>query len=103
MSGVPVSIFAYGPTGSGKTFTILGDFEGYDHNHSNNITKKSGIIPRTFHFIFEKLKEHELVRKSKITVELSCLEIYNEDLYDLLEPSNTDNIKLIHVNKKMVI
>lgn len=100
-----MSIFAYGPTGSGKTYTILGDTETKTPESGLAVTLKpsSGIIARTFDFIFKNLKEHELVRKCRILVSLSCLEIYNEDLFDLCDLQNSKNLKLVQHNKKHVV
>lgn len=42
----------------------------------------AGIIPRTLHQIFEKLSENG----TEFSVKVSLLEIYNEELFDLLSP-----------------
>lgn len=44
----------------------------------------AGIIPRTLHQIFEKLSENG----TEFSVKVSLLEIYNEELFDLLSPSD---------------
>ncbi|KFV57010.1 Kinesin-like KIF11, partial [Tyto alba] len=44
----------------------------------------AGIIPRTMHQIFEKLKE----TGTEFSVKVSLLEIYNEELFDLLSPTS---------------
>ena len=66
------TIFAYGQTGSGKTFTITGGAERYADR---------GIIPRTLSYIFTHIREHT---SSKFKVNISYLEIYNGNGYDLL-------------------
>lgn len=43
----------------------------------------AGIIPRTLHQIFEKLASNG----TEFSVKVSLLEIYNEELFDLLNPS----------------
>lgn len=43
----------------------------------------AGIIPRTLHQIFEKLSSNG----TEFSVKVSLLEIYNEELFDLLSPS----------------
>jgi hypothetical protein len=105
MTGVSVSIFAYGPTGSGKTFTVLGDVDNQatQVDHLLSIRNTSGIIPRTFDFVFNNIREHELVRKCKIFVNLSCLEIYNEELFDLCDPSNSKNLRIVQLNKRHIV
>lgn len=73
IDGYNVCIFAYGQTGSGKTYTMEGDESG----------KKVGIIPRTIQKIFEET--HSLSEKGwKYKLEASFLEIYNEEIRDLL-------------------
>ena len=80
LDGDNVCIFAYGATGSGKTFTMQGPIY-----NSNEITEFSGILPRSAEFIL-----NEFARKIKIengknaSIELSACEIYNENVYDLL-------------------
>lgn len=43
----------------------------------------AGIIPRTLHQIFDKLSDNN----AEFSVKVSLLEIYNEELFDLLSPS----------------
>lgn len=52
----------------------------------------AGIIPRTLHQIFEKLSENG----TEFSVKVSLLEIYNEELFDLLSPSEdvTERLQL---------
>ena len=68
------TIFAYGPTGSGKTFTISGSSSNFNYR---------GIIPRSITRLFQ-----ELGAKSDFDtkVSISYLEIYNEIIFDLLSP-----------------
>uniref|UniRef100_A0A667WND6 Kinesin motor domain-containing protein n=1 Tax=Myripristis murdjan TaxID=586833 RepID=A0A667WND6_9TELE len=65
------TIFAYGQTGSGKSFTMQGV--------SEPATQK-GVIPRAFEHIFESIQ----VENTKFLVRASYLEIYNEEIRDLL-------------------
>lgn len=77
IKGYNSTIFAYGQTGSGKTYTVKGDVH------------RPGIVPRVFHFIFNC--------GSVDSVQMSMLEIYNEQLIDLLSneyangPGSTSN------------
>ncbi|KAJ3060752.1 kinesin motor protein cin8, partial [Podochytrium sp. JEL0797] len=50
LMGYNCTIFAYGQTGTGKTYTMEGDLEA-------NQGKHAGIIPRTLYRLFEKLNE----------------------------------------------
>jgi len=76
-NGVNATIFAYGMTGSGKTYTINGS-DGID---------SLGIIPQAIRTILEKV---ETASKDLIsTVTASYLEIYQEKIYDLLVPERS--------------
>ena len=72
LEGINGTIFAYGQTASGKTFTMHGDQE----NH--------GVIPYTVHEMFrimDSRPDHEYL------MSVSYLEIYNENMIDLLSSS----------------
>ncbi|XP_065106462.1 uncharacterized protein [Paramisgurnus dabryanus] len=71
IDGFNVCIFAYGHTGSGKTFTMVGDKD----------RRNPGIIPRTFTKIFEIIQENE--SKFEFKVSAYMLELYNDRLQDL--------------------
>ncbi|XP_050966856.1 uncharacterized protein si:dkey-96l17.6 isoform X2 [Labeo rohita] len=71
IDGFNVCIFAYGHTGSGKTFTMVGDRD----------RRNPGIIPRTFTKIFEIIHDNE--SKFEFKVSAYMLELYNDRLQDL--------------------
>ncbi|KAI8619445.1 P-loop containing nucleoside triphosphate hydrolase protein [Chytriomyces sp. MP71] len=73
LMGYNCTIFAYGETGTGKTYTMEGDLESCNGRHA-------GIIPRTLFKLFEKLEKDD----SEYSVQVSCIELYNEELRDLL-------------------
>lgn len=74
LDGYNATVFAYGATGCGKTHTISGN------------PQAPGIIFLTMKELFERIAE---IRDTKLVdVSLSYLEIYNETIRDLLEPSN---------------
>jgi hypothetical protein len=84
MSGYATTIFAFGQTGSGKTFTITGPTE------TSPSPETVGIIPRALSHLFEELVKQKASGKfSDIRVQASYLEIYNENVLDLLNPQNT--------------
>jgi hypothetical protein len=80
MDGENVSIFAYGATGSGKTYTMQGPV----FDTISLLNETSGILPRTADFIF-----NEMIRLNKMNItfklSISALEIYNDNIYDLLD------------------
>lgn len=75
LDGFNSTIFAYGQTGSGKTFTLTGGTEKYSDR---------GIIPRSISMLFNEFRNRTDVQ---FKVYISYLEIYNEQGYDLLDPS----------------
>ncbi|XP_020858326.1 kinesin-like protein KIF19 [Phascolarctos cinereus] len=73
ISGYNATVFAYGPTGCGKTYTMLGT----DH--------EPGIYVRTLNDLFCAIEETS--NDMEYEVSMSYLEIYNEMIRDLLNPS----------------
>ncbi|XP_048014234.1 kinesin-like protein KIF15-A isoform X1 [Megalobrama amblycephala] len=86
MNGYNGTIFAYGQTGSGKTFTMLGPSEL--DNFSDELR---GVIPRSFEYLFF-LINREVERSGgmkSFLCKCSFIEIYNEQIYDLLDSVST--------------
>jgi kinesin family protein 11 len=81
--GYNCTVFAYGQTGTGKTFTMEGE-RSPNEAYTWEEDPLAGIIPRTLHQIFEKLTDSG----TEFSVKVSLLEIYNEELFDLLNPSS---------------
>ncbi|XP_072413832.1 kinesin-like protein KIF11 [Chiloscyllium punctatum] len=79
--GYNCTIFAYGQTGTGKTFTMEGE-RSQKEQYTWEEDPLAGIIPRTLHQIFERLAS----QGAEFSVKVSLLEIYNEELFDLLSP-----------------
>lgn len=77
MDGYNVCLFAYGITGSGKTFTV----EGGDDSRDD--PKKQGLVFRTMKEIF-RIAYGERAGAYETTIKLQLLELYNEDFRDLL-------------------
>ncbi|KAF2679363.1 kinesin-domain-containing protein [Lentithecium fluviatile CBS 122367] len=75
-------IFAYGQTGSGKSYSMMGYGQEY------------GIIPKICQDMFEKIAEMQADKNLSCTVEVSYLEIYNERVRDLLNPSTKGNLRV---------
>nr|XP_019940782.1 PREDICTED: kinesin-like protein KIF15 [Paralichthys olivaceus] len=94
-NGYNGTIFAYGQTGSGKTFTMLGPSE-----LDNFTDEHRGVIPRSFEYLFFLInREAERPAQSKsFLCKCSFIEIYNEQIYDLLDTASAslflrENIK----------
>ncbi|KAJ2967116.1 hypothetical protein NQ176_g9824 [Zarea fungicola] len=76
-------IFAYGQTGSGKSYSMMG------------YGKEIGIIPMICQDMFTRINGIQADdATTKCTVEVSYLEIYNERVRDLLNPSTKGNLKV---------
>lgn len=75
VDGHKVCMFAYGQTGSGKTHTMIGD------------SVNRGLIPRAVEKLFASKKEIEQSFQGDVSVSIKVelLEIYNEEVYDLLD------------------
>ncbi|KAJ3079354.1 Kinesin- protein 12 [Quaeritorhiza haematococci] len=113
LEGYSTTIFAYGQTGSGKTFTITGPENEIGNIQSTNSNSKSqpqqkqplpakgrngpqgslpgiperaGIIPRALRYLFDQIRKRP---GEKFVVRAAYLEIYNEQVQDLLNPSST--------------
>ncbi len=78
LEGYNSTIFAYGQTGTGKTFTM----EGFTYSSSDT---QRGIIPRSIDEIFNYI-ESLSNSDTKFMVRASYLQIYNESISDLLKP-----------------
>ncbi|KAK9236347.1 P-loop containing nucleoside triphosphate hydrolase protein [Lipomyces kononenkoae] len=72
--GYHTCILAYGQTGAGKSYTMIGT-EG-----------EPGLIPRTCYDLFQRI-EKLTTTTTTFTVKISYFEIYNEHVYDLLLPT----------------
>ncbi|ESO93373.1 hypothetical protein LOTGIDRAFT_232780 [Lottia gigantea] len=88
LDGYNVCIMAYGQTGSGKTHTMLGSHSNDDYNPSETLHPDEGVIPRATRELFRLIEEKP---PGCHTIEVSVVEIYNNDIRDLL--SRGSNIK----------
>ena len=85
LDGYSVTIFAYGQTGSGKTYTIMGRDDAINDKILYN-NKYSGIMPKSINYIWSTVGK----RQQKYYIKVSFLEIYNEQINDLLNPTNSN-------------
>lgn len=101
IKGYNGTIFAYGQTGAGKTFTIQGaGFEEYASKSAEKYQMR-GILPRCFEFLFSSISEEIAKKKVQYLVKCSYLEIYQEQINDLLD-QNPRNLQLREDMKKGV-
>ncbi|XP_073486517.1 kinesin-like protein KIF15 [Aquarana catesbeiana] len=100
MTGYNGTIFAYGQTGSGKTFTMLGpsDSDNFTHN-------LRGVIPRSFEYLFFLInREREKAGDGKsFLCKCSFIEIYNEQIFDLLDTASAGLFLREHIKKGVFI
>jgi len=95
--GMHACVMAYGQTGAGKTFTMEGSDE------------QPGLIVRTAEHLFSRAADassmsakdevdggrHQAAAHPKVEISVSMIEIYQEQLYDLLNPSSIDGGRLL--------
>ncbi|XP_041502833.1 chromosome-associated kinesin KIF4 isoform X1 [Microtus oregoni] len=104
--GYNATVLAYGQTGSGKTYSMGGAYTA-EQEHESTI----GVIPRVIQLLFQ-----EINKKSdfEFTLKVSYLEIYNEEILDLLCPSREktqiniredpkEGIKIVGLTEKTVL
>ncbi|XP_077472145.1 kinesin-like protein KIF1A isoform X5 [Stigmatopora argus] len=82
--GYNVCIFAYGQTGAGKSYTMMGRQE----------TDQQGIIPLLCEDLFTKISDSNNDNSKSYSVEVSYMEIYCERVRDLLNPKNKGNLRV---------
>ncbi|KAL5218644.1 hypothetical protein ABZP36_019328 [Zizania latifolia] len=76
LEGYNCTVFAFGQTGTGKTYTM----EGEMRQKVGELPATAGVIPRAVRHIFDALE----ARKADFSMKVTFLELYNEDLTDLL-------------------
>ncbi|XP_044252923.1 kinesin-like protein unc-104 isoform X7 [Tribolium madens] len=81
--GYNVCIFAYGQTGAGKSYTMMGKQE----------EGQEGIIPQICKDLFNRIRTNDNP-DMKYSVEVSYMEIYCERVRDLLNPKNKGNLRV---------
>jgi hypothetical protein len=92
LDGYNCTVLAYGQTGTGKTYTMSGGQWTTDtpiavaeaQPDAQNIERaQKGVIPRAFDRLFARISEFSSAT-TIFTVKTSCLEVYNEKIFDLL-------------------
>lgn len=96
-AGYNVTILAYGQTGSGKTYTMGTNYDGEED-------ETMGVIPRAINDIFGRIEE--MADESEVTVSCSFMELYQENLYDLLSSKGSREERVVDIresNNQIVI
>ncbi|KAJ4374089.1 Kinesin- motor protein [Neocucurbitaria cava] len=91
LDGFNCTIFAYGQTGTGKTYTMTGDI-----SNVLPLPDAAGIIPRVLYALFSRLEADE----TENSVKCSFIELYNEELRDLLSSDDSVKLKIFEDNSK---
>jgi kinesin family protein 18/19 len=95
--GLNVTVFCYGATGAGKTHTMLGN----SRCDSAALHSDAGIIPNAVHEIFQILNAKNRIDELLLhewTISVSFMEVYNEQVFDLLTPTG----KVLQVREDQV-
>ncbi|KAL3939667.1 MAG: hypothetical protein SGBAC_005644 [Bacillariaceae sp.] len=97
LQGFNCTILAYGQTGSGKTFTMgTASSDSSESGNGGDIDEMDGIIPRAVADLFAAIARDEA---NTISVEMSFLEIYNEEARDLMSEGNTDTNPSLYIRE----
>lgn len=98
LPGYNVTILAYGQTGSGKTYSMG---TAYSNLHCESV--EAGVIPRAVSDIFNFINDSSDAYNFKVRV--SFLELYQEQLYDLLsdKPRDQSIIDIREENRVIVL
>ncbi|ODQ68462.1 kinesin-domain-containing protein [Nadsonia fulvescens var. elongata DSM 6958] len=87
LDGYNYTIFAYGQTGTGKTYTMTGDILSVGYG---DIPNNTGIIPRVLKDLFQKLNKFS----GEYSVKVSYIELYNEELKDLIGSDKSQKLRI---------
>lgn len=82
LEGYNGTIFAYGQTGTGKTYTMDGEKQG----------PHRGIVPRAFEHIFDYIAANQETKQFAVTV--TYVELYNDEVRDLLSKTPDQKLKV---------
>ncbi|XP_058392074.1 chromosome-associated kinesin KIF4A isoform X3 [Diceros bicornis minor] len=105
--GYNATVLAYGQTGSGKTYSMGGAYTAEQENEPT-----VGVIPRVIQLLFKEIDKRS---DFEFTLKVSYLEIYNEEILDLLCPSREkasqiniredpkEGIKIVGLTEKTVL
>ncbi|PKI85178.1 hypothetical protein MVES_000882 [Malassezia vespertilionis] len=106
LDGYNTTVFAYGQTSSGKSYTMgtCGESEAYTEDGlADMIHPQVGIIPRAAQRVFASLDESLAESPgAEHSLQVSFLELYNEDLIDLLAEPDIDATNQVQIRETRV-
>jgi kinesin family protein 3/17 len=85
IEGFNATIFAYGQTGSGKTFSMYGPPNEFGNRSMQQDRSLIGVIPRAVQEIFDLSEQQDVMQ---VSVYVSFVQIYNEQLFDMLRDAS---------------
>ncbi|XP_022888530.1 kinesin-like protein KIN-5C [Olea europaea var. sylvestris] len=98
LEGFNCTIFAYGQTGTGKTYTMEGECKRSKSGPNGELPLGAGVIPRAVKQIFDTLES----QNAEYSVKVTFLELYNEEITDLLAPEEISKVPLEDKQKKQL-
>ncbi|KAK3043529.1 hypothetical protein RJ639_002108 [Escallonia herrerae] len=98
LEGFNCTIFAYGQTGTGKTYTMEGECKRSKSGPNGELPPEAGVIPRAVQQIFDTLEG----QNAEYSVKVTFLELYNEEITDLLAPEEISRIPVEDRQKKQL-
>ncbi|CAK9169822.1 unnamed protein product [Ilex paraguariensis] len=98
LEGFNCTIFAYGQTGTGKTYTMEGECKRSKSGPNGELPPEAGVIPRAVKQIFDTLES----QNAEYSVKVTFLELYNEEITDLLAPEEISRVALEDKQKKQL-
>ncbi|KAE8098577.1 hypothetical protein FH972_016630 [Carpinus fangiana] len=98
LEGFNCTIFAYGQTGTGKTYTMEGESKRSKSGPNGELPQEAGVIPRAVKQIFDTLES----QNAEYSVKVTFLELYNEEITDLLAPEEIQRVALEDKQKKQL-
>ncbi|KAK1404707.1 kinesin-like protein KIN-5C [Heracleum sosnowskyi] len=98
LEGFNCTIFAYGQTGTGKTYTMEGECKRSKSGPNGELPQEAGVIPRAVQQIFDALEG----QNAEYSVKVTFLELYNEEITDLLAPEELSRIPVEDKQKKQL-
>ncbi|PON78027.1 Kinesin-like protein [Parasponia andersonii] len=98
LEGFNCTIFAYGQTGTGKTYTMEGECKRAKSGPNGELPPEAGVIPRAVKQIFDTLES----QNAEYSVKVTFLELYNEEITDLLAPEEISRVALEEKQRKQL-